>query len=156
MPPKQAAKKVMTKSTTLTQGEKKKLKNDNKAKANPEKAAAKKEKNDNKRERRYVFPKDSLLCIIYIMILTRTSIFYLFSPSHLLLSLLRYLQCRIWFRQETWVEETWTLLEYRFFDSVSDNDQRTQALLSSFYEETLQSVAIHLSHYIKLKQNNKQ
>ena len=30
----------------------KKLKNDNKAKANPGKAAAKKEKNDNKRERR--------------------------------------------------------------------------------------------------------
>ena len=54
MPPKQTAAKTMVKSTKLTQGEKKKLKNDNKAKANPEKAAAKKEKNDNKRERRYV------------------------------------------------------------------------------------------------------
>jgi hypothetical protein len=54
MPPKQTASKVMVKSTKLTQGEKKKLKNDNKAKANPEKAAAKKEKNDSKRERRYV------------------------------------------------------------------------------------------------------
>ena len=42
----------MVKSTKLTAGEKKKLKNDNKAKANPGKAAAKKEKNDNKRERR--------------------------------------------------------------------------------------------------------
>jgi hypothetical protein len=54
MPPKQTAAKTMVKSTKLTQGEKKKLKNDNKAKANPEKAAAKKEKNDSKRERRYV------------------------------------------------------------------------------------------------------
>ncbi len=46
MPPKQQGKKVLVKSEKLTQGEKKKLKNDNKAKANPEKAAAKKEKND--------------------------------------------------------------------------------------------------------------
>jgi hypothetical protein len=54
MPPKQAEKKVMVKSDKLTQGEKKKIKNDNKAKANPEKAAAKKEKNDAKRAGRYV------------------------------------------------------------------------------------------------------
>jgi hypothetical protein len=54
MPPKQTEKKTMVKSSKLTQGEKKKLKNDNKAKANPDKAAAKKEKNDSKRERRYV------------------------------------------------------------------------------------------------------
>jgi hypothetical protein len=52
MPPKTANKLV--KSTALTAGEKKKLKNDNKAKANPGKAADKKEKNDAKRERRYV------------------------------------------------------------------------------------------------------
>ena len=51
MPPKSQAKTKMVKSTKLTAGEKKKLKNDNKAKANPGKAAAKKEKNDNKRER---------------------------------------------------------------------------------------------------------
>jgi hypothetical protein len=44
--------KKLVKSTKLTAGEKKKQKNDNKAKANPGKAAAKKEKNDNKRERR--------------------------------------------------------------------------------------------------------
>jgi hypothetical protein len=49
MPPKQQAKKEMVKSTALTQGEKKKLKQENKAKANPEKSAAKKEKNDAKR-----------------------------------------------------------------------------------------------------------
>jgi hypothetical protein len=36
----------------LTDAEKKKIKQDNKAKANPEKAAAKKEKTDAKRERR--------------------------------------------------------------------------------------------------------
>jgi hypothetical protein len=53
MPPKQAEKKVLVKSDKLTQGEKKKIKNDNKAKANPEKAAAKKEKNDAKRAGRY-------------------------------------------------------------------------------------------------------
>lgn len=52
MPPKQAAKKVMVKSDKLTQGEKKKLKNANKAKANPDKAAAKKVKNDATRQRR--------------------------------------------------------------------------------------------------------
>ena len=52
MPPKQAAKKEIVKSTSLTQGEKKKLKQENKAKANPEKSAAKKEKADAKRERR--------------------------------------------------------------------------------------------------------
>jgi hypothetical protein len=52
MPPKQQAKKDMVKSTTLTQGEKKKLKQENKAKANPEKSAAKKEKSDAKRARR--------------------------------------------------------------------------------------------------------
>ena len=55
MPPKQAEKKVLIKSDKLTQGEKKQLKNANKAKANPEKAAAKKEKNDATRARRYVF-----------------------------------------------------------------------------------------------------
>jgi hypothetical protein len=48
--------KKVVKTEKLTQGEKKKLKNDNKAKANPGKAAAKKEKNDSKRERRYVYP----------------------------------------------------------------------------------------------------
>jgi hypothetical protein len=42
-------KKVMVKTDNLTAGEKKKIKNDNKAKANPGKAAAKKEKNDAKR-----------------------------------------------------------------------------------------------------------
>jgi hypothetical protein len=36
----------------LTDAEKKKIKQENKAKANPEKAAAKKEKTDAKRERR--------------------------------------------------------------------------------------------------------
>jgi hypothetical protein len=51
---KQQEKKVLVKSDKLTQGEKKKIKNDNKAKANPEKAAAKKEKNDATRARRYV------------------------------------------------------------------------------------------------------
>ena len=54
MPPKQAEKKVLVKSDKLTQGEKKQLKNANKAKANPDKAAAKKEKNDATRARRYV------------------------------------------------------------------------------------------------------
>jgi hypothetical protein len=48
--------KKVVKTEKLTQGEKKKLKNDNKAKANPGKAAAKKEKNDDKRARRYVYP----------------------------------------------------------------------------------------------------
>lgn len=51
---KQQEKKTLVKSDKLTQGEKKKIKNDNKAKANPEKAAAKKEKNDATRARRYV------------------------------------------------------------------------------------------------------
>jgi len=46
MAPKQTVK------VSLTQGEKKKIKQDNKAKANPEKAAAKKIKADGKRERR--------------------------------------------------------------------------------------------------------
>ena len=41
-----------TKKDKLTDGQKKKLKQENKAKANPEKAAAKKEKQDAKRERR--------------------------------------------------------------------------------------------------------
>jgi hypothetical protein len=53
---KQQEKKTLVKSDKLTQGEKKKIKNDNKAKANPEKAAAKKEKNDATRARRYVKP----------------------------------------------------------------------------------------------------
>jgi len=48
MAPKQTVK------VSLTQGEKKKIKQDNKAKANPEKAAAKKIKADGKRERRWV------------------------------------------------------------------------------------------------------
>jgi hypothetical protein len=60
MPPKQAEKKVLIKSDKLTQGEKKQLKNANKAKANPEKAAAKKEKNDATRARRYV----SICCFV--------------------------------------------------------------------------------------------
>jgi hypothetical protein len=48
MPPK----KKIEKSTSLTAAEKKKQKQDNKAKANPGKAAAKKVKSDAKRERR--------------------------------------------------------------------------------------------------------
>ena len=48
MPPK----KEPMKKTGLTAGEKKKLKNDNKAKANPAKAEAKKDQNDAPRERR--------------------------------------------------------------------------------------------------------
>jgi len=47
MPPKPAAKK-----DKLTDAEKKKIKQENKAKANPGKAADKKEKNDAKREGR--------------------------------------------------------------------------------------------------------
>ena len=39
--PKQQAAKVLTKSTKLTEGEKKKIKQENKAKANPELAAGK-------------------------------------------------------------------------------------------------------------------
>jgi hypothetical protein len=46
MPPKPST------NASLTQGEKKKIKQENKAKANPEKAAAKKGKSDAKRERR--------------------------------------------------------------------------------------------------------
>lgn len=53
MPKANEAKKLV-KSTKLTEGEKKKVKQENKAKANPEKAAAKKVKSDAKRERRYV------------------------------------------------------------------------------------------------------
>ena len=52
MPPKQTKGKEMVKSTTMTQGEKKKLKQANKAKANPGKASDKKAKNDDKRARR--------------------------------------------------------------------------------------------------------
>ena len=63
MPPKQAEKKVLIKSDKLTQGEKKKIKNDNKAKANPEKAAAKKEKNDAKRAGRCVLSVQLLMCL---------------------------------------------------------------------------------------------
>ena len=44
----QAAKKVVTKKK-LTQGEKNKIKQQNKGKANPAKASAKKEKNEKKR-----------------------------------------------------------------------------------------------------------
>eukprot|EP00527_Entomoneis_sp_CCMP2396_P009647 CAMPEP_0198136778 /NCGR_PEP_ID=MMETSP1443-20131203/379_1 /TAXON_ID=186043 /ORGANISM="Entomoneis sp., Strain CCMP2396" /LENGTH=57 /DNA_ID=CAMNT_0043798053 /DNA_START=74 /DNA_END=247 /DNA_ORIENTATION=- len=47
MPPKPAGK-----TTKLTEGQKKKVKQENKAKANPDKAAAKKVKSDAKRERR--------------------------------------------------------------------------------------------------------
>eukprot|EP00740_Mantoniella_antarctica_P004078 CAMPEP_0181366122 /NCGR_PEP_ID=MMETSP1106-20121128/10498_1 /TAXON_ID=81844 /ORGANISM="Mantoniella antarctica, Strain SL-175" /LENGTH=57 /DNA_ID=CAMNT_0023481375 /DNA_START=91 /DNA_END=264 /DNA_ORIENTATION=+ len=47
MPP-----KVVVKKDKMTDAEKKKIKQDNKAKANPTKAAAKKEKNDNCREKR--------------------------------------------------------------------------------------------------------
>jgi len=50
--PKANEKSKMVKNTKLTAGEKKKIKNENKSKANPGKAAAKKEKNDAKRERR--------------------------------------------------------------------------------------------------------
>ena len=50
--PKANEKTKLVKNTKLTAGEKKKIKNDNKAKANPAKAAAKKGKNDAKRERR--------------------------------------------------------------------------------------------------------
>jgi hypothetical protein len=50
MPPKEV-KKIADK---LTDSEKKKIKQENKAKANPEQAAAKKEKSDAKRERRKV------------------------------------------------------------------------------------------------------
>jgi len=50
--PKQQAAKVLTKSTKLTEGEKKKIKQENKAKANPGKAADKKAKQDAKRDRR--------------------------------------------------------------------------------------------------------
>ena len=49
MPPKKEVKKVPDK---LTDSEKKKIKQENKAKANPELAAGKKEKSDAKRERR--------------------------------------------------------------------------------------------------------
>lgn len=52
MAPKTAKAGSAKTNASLTQGEKKKLKQDNKAKANPEKAAAKKEKSDAKRERR--------------------------------------------------------------------------------------------------------
>jgi|TARA_B110000208_G_scaffold153767_1_gene186122 hypothetical protein len=52
MPRKQTEKKVMVKSTKLTAAEKKKIKQANKAKANPGKAAAKKVKADAKRDRR--------------------------------------------------------------------------------------------------------
>ena len=44
--------KVFSKDDKLTDSERKKIKQANKAKANPEKAAAKKEKSDAKRERR--------------------------------------------------------------------------------------------------------
>ena len=50
--PKANEKTKLVKNTKLTAGEKKKIKNENKAKANPAKAAAKKGKNDAKRERR--------------------------------------------------------------------------------------------------------
>jgi len=52
MPPKQTAKKVMVVKTKMTQGEKKKQQQLNKAKANPQKAADKKVKQDAKRLRR--------------------------------------------------------------------------------------------------------
>jgi hypothetical protein len=43
---------IVKTANKLTDSEKKKIKQANKAKANPEKAAAKKEKTDSKRERR--------------------------------------------------------------------------------------------------------
>jgi hypothetical protein len=46
------AKTIVKSADKLTDSEKKKIKQANKAKANPEKAAAKKEKSDSKRERR--------------------------------------------------------------------------------------------------------
>ena len=51
---KQTEKKQQDKTVKLTEGEKKKIKQLNKAKANPEKAAAKLVKNDATRARRYV------------------------------------------------------------------------------------------------------
>ena len=73
MPPKQAEKKVLIKSDKLTQGEKKKIKNDNKAKANPEKAAAKKEKNDAKRAGRCVVSMRLLVCLSFLIVVTTRS-----------------------------------------------------------------------------------
>lgn len=52
MPRAQQEKKAFVKTTKLTAGEKKKIAQANKAKANPVRAAAKKEKSDNKRARR--------------------------------------------------------------------------------------------------------
>ena len=52
MPPKQQAKKVFKVTTKMTAGEKKKRRNENKAKANPGKAAKKKVKQDRKRANR--------------------------------------------------------------------------------------------------------
>jgi t-SNARE complex subunit (syntaxin) len=69
MPPKQTAGKVMIKSDKLTQGEKKKLKNANKAKANPDKAAAKLVKNDATRARRYVFCYIVILVVLLLVVL---------------------------------------------------------------------------------------
>ena len=77
---KQQEKKVLVKSDKLTQGEKKKIKNDNKAKANPDKAAAKKEKNDAKRAGRYVcvcvfvdrndhsFPSRNVVTVVVVVV----------------------------------------------------------------------------------------
>jgi hypothetical protein len=52
MVPKAQMKKEFVRSTTMTEGQKKKIKQENKRKANPEKSNAKKEKSDAKRERR--------------------------------------------------------------------------------------------------------
>jgi hypothetical protein len=52
MVPKAQMKKEFVRSTTMTEGQKKKIKQENKRKANPEKSKAKKEKSDAKRERR--------------------------------------------------------------------------------------------------------
>lgn len=51
---------------TLTQGEKKKIKQENKAKANPGKAAAKKEKADAKRTRRWVMSYTSQMYAFHV------------------------------------------------------------------------------------------
>jgi hypothetical protein len=77
---KQQEKKVLVKSDKLTQGEKKKIKNDNKAKANPEKAAAKKEKNDAKRAGRYVLNKSDTFFVAVVCVCICGRYYYLFSP----------------------------------------------------------------------------
>ena len=75
MPPKATTK------ASLTQGEKKKIKQDNKAKANPEKAAAKKVKADGKRERRWVIWESLCESIQPFSILTPPPVFVIVINS---------------------------------------------------------------------------